>query len=252
VEVPADMLDEYLVTEDFDGWEDLAETLGEVLHEDYADAAPEELDEALVNMFESLAPAEAFNLSKALNQAGKSARRALEDPPLAHVAAAAIPLAGGAVGAFGGPLGVGVGTQLGQVAAQALTARGKPRPAPGPPGPTPPPAGGSPAAATGLLMTQKPQALRSLLSVALGEHGRKSIDGVPVSAIMNLLSSIFSQAAADADELGRGSSEPPAYLHDAEDGLRVDPVSPVDRAQALYATLVAEENAALAEAVEPL
>ena len=228
---------------------DAVETLREVLHEDYEDAPPEELDEALVNILESLAPAESFNFSKALLQAGKSATRAVEHPAVAQIATTALPVVGGAVGTTLAPgVGTGLGTGLGQAAAKALAARGKPRTAPAPPAAKTPLAAGSPAAATGFLLTQQPYALKGLLSAALGEHGRKRIDGVPVSAVMNLLSAVFAQAAAEADELRR-SSEPPAYLHDAEGNLRVDPVAPADRARALYAELVAAENEELAEAV---
>jgi hypothetical protein len=35
----------------------------------------------------------------------------------------------------------------------------------------------------------------------MGQHGKKAVNGVPVASIMNLLSSVFGQAAADADEL---------------------------------------------------
>lgn len=37
--------------------------------------------------------------------------------------------------------------------------------------------------------------------LAMGEHGRKSVNRVPVAALMSMLSSVCGKAAADADEL---------------------------------------------------
>lgn len=233
-----------------DGYEDyeaVAETLREVLSEDYADATPDELHEALLNMFDALAPAEAFNLGKAVLQAGKTASRAFEDPAVAQMTATALPLALGGVGSLAGPAGTAVGAGLGQAAGKALVARAKPRPGARPPGAKPPPAGGSPAATTGLVMTQQPRALKSIWSVALGEYGRKTIDGIPVSEFLRLLSAIFAQAAEDAEELARRSGGPPAPPAGAEGDLLLDARDPP---RALYAALVADESEELAEAVD--
>ena len=69
------------------------------------------------------------------------------------------------------------------------------------PGPASPVAGGSAAAAQGLVLTQQPEVLRSLLAAALGQHGRQQVSGVPVAQLLTLFSQVFGQAAADADEL---------------------------------------------------
>ncbi|MGH3804349.1 MAG: hypothetical protein ACRDTD_30275, partial [Pseudonocardiaceae bacterium] len=56
------------------GWADAAdpaEVLREALHEDYADALPEELEAALGNILDSMSPAESFNFAKALRQIEK-------------------------------------------------------------------------------------------------------------------------------------------------------------------------------------
>jgi hypothetical protein len=255
-------LDE-LLGEDFDLYADVAD-LGEVLRgallEDYEDALPEELDEALLNIFETLTPAESFNVGKALSQIEKGAAQALADPTVGQIAGTALPIAGAAAGTyFGGPAGTAVGASLGSAAAKALPTSGKARPAtakklgsslaPGQRPPAKPPVvGGSDAATRALVLTQDPTALLSLVALALGEHGRKSVNGVPVGAVMNLLSTVFGQAAADADELLYSSEETPAYLLDAEGYPSVDPAAPAERAQALYAALLGAENESLSEA----
>jgi hypothetical protein len=227
------------------GGPDLALVLGEALRDEYADATPEELDEALGNVVESLAPAEAFHFAKALQQAGKR----LDPKLLAQIARTALPVAGGAVA---GPAGMAVGGGLGDVVGQALAGHATPAPAAGAPAAAKPPvAAGSPAAATAAVLSQMRLPLLATVSTAMGEHGRKTIDGVAVNEIMKLLSQVFTQAASDADELQQGSSEPAAYLLDAEGDVQADPAAPADRARALYTALVAAETEALSEAVDP-
>lgn len=246
-------------------WDEDAAILGEVLlealHEDYAGALPEELDAALDNIFDSMSPAESFNIGKALRQIGKGASQAVADPLVGQVVRTALPIAGGAVGTLvGGPAGTAVGGALGSAAAKALpsTARASAprtaaRMASSPP-PTMSPAArapvsaGSAAAAQGLALTQHPDVLKSLLALALGGQGRQAINGVPVGAVMNMLSSVFGRAAEDADELRYGGDESSGYLHDSEAHPDIDPAAPADRARALYARLIGSENRRLAEA----
>lgn len=201
-ELEDDDFDDEELDDEFDEFDDvdLAEVLRDSLADEYADASPEELDDALEYIFESMSPAEAFNFGKALSQIERGASQILTDPAVAQVAKTTLPIAGGAVGTLvGGPVaGTAIGTSLGSAAAKALPA-GRPK-APPRPG-TASIAAGSPAAAQGLVLTQQPQVLQSLLSLALGQHGRQSVNGVPVGAVMNLLSSVFGQAAADADAL---------------------------------------------------
>jgi hypothetical protein len=226
------------------GSPDLALVLGEALRDEYAYATAEELDEALGNVLESLAPAEAINFAKTVQQAGKRLR---EDPTLlAQIAKTALPLAGGGVA---GPAGMAVGGGLGDVVGQALAGHAKPAPAAGAPAAAKPAAAaGSPAAASAAVLSQMRLPLLATLATAMGEHGRKTIDGVAVNDIMHLLGQVFEKAASDADELQQRSSERPAYLLDAEGDFQADPAAPADRARALYTALVAAETEALSEA----
>jgi hypothetical protein len=237
-------------TDFYDATAELAETLREVLHEEYQDASHEEMEVALFNVMESLTPAEGFNFAKVLSQVSKTGQQVLKDPTVGQIAKTVLPTAGAAVGTiFGGPLGTAVGSQLGKTAAQAFS--GKPKPAPPPSVPTvsqPPPQGGSTAAAQLLQLTQNPDMLKSLLSLALGAHGKQSIpvgkgeQTVPVGAFMNLLSTLAGKATADAESLLLESDEMTAYLRDSEGDFMVDPAVPEDRAQALYETLLDAEN----------
>jgi hypothetical protein len=227
---------------DTDGWDDaaLAEVLAEVMSEDYEDADPEELEDALADALEALSPAEAFGVTKALGQVGRSARTIVSDPAFAQVAANVLPAAGGALGTVaGGPVGTAVGAKLGAAAAKSLQ-RTQPTRTP-PTAPAPRAAGGSSAAAQGLVLTQHPDVLKGLLALAVGEHGRKSINGVPVAALMGMLSSVFGKAAADADEL--------MYLDTDLDAEDIADESWADDDESLYTALVDADNAELAEAV---
>ncbi|RIQ15848.1 hypothetical protein DY240_23525, partial [Jiangella rhizosphaerae] len=111
----------------------LGEALAEVLSDDYADAAPEDLELAVADVLDELSPAEAFGFGKALRQLGSGAGRLVSDPAFAQIAGKVLPVAGGAAGtAIGGPLGTAVGTQLGSIAARSLPkapAPAAPRPA---------------------------------------------------------------------------------------------------------------------------
>ncbi|HEU4424314.1 MAG TPA: hypothetical protein VFR67_17440 [Pilimelia sp.] len=234
---------------DTDSWDDgsFTEVLAEVMSDVYADADQEELEDALAGVLESLSPAEAFGVTKALGQIGRSAGQIASDPAFAQVAAGVLPVAGGAFGTVvGGPVGTAAGARLGAVAAKSLPkaqlSKAQSLTAPRDGAPKPRAAGGSSAAAQGLVLTQHPDILKGLLALAMGEHGQKSINGVPVARLMGVLSSVFGKAAADADEL--------MYLDvdvDAED-IDVGSWAGDDEA-ALYTALVDADNAELTEAV---
>jgi hypothetical protein len=201
------------------------------------------MEDALSNVLESMSPAESFNFAKALKQIETGAQQALSDPVVGRVVRTALPIAGGAVGTFiGGPVGTALGSSLGNAAASALP--GAPSARPGPPvqRPTVPAvAGGSAAAAQGLVLTQQPDVLKGLLALAMGQHGQKAVNGVPVAQLMSLLSAVFGQAAADADELMYLDSErADEHSESAED---IGPRS----ARSLYETLLTAENDELAE-----
>jgi hypothetical protein len=112
-----------------------------------------------------------------------------------------------------------------------------------PAGPASPAAGGSAAAAQGLVLTQQPDVLRSLLATALGEHGRQTVSGVPVPQVLGMLSQVFGEAAADADELMYLGQRPDAAESALEEG-------PADAIDSLYADLLGADNLELADAAE--
>jgi len=251
------MQQSYERAEDLDWFEDedadLAEVLRDALDDAYLDADPEEMDDALTNVLESMSPAESFNFAKALKQIERGAGQVLSDPAFGQIARTALPVAGGALGTvIGGPVGTALGSSLGTVAAKAIPGSPRPRlaPAGGPAGraavPTPAVAGGSAAAAQGLVLTQQPDVLKGLLALAMGQHGQKSVNGVPVASIMNMLSSVFGQAAADADQLMYLDQE---GWEEYDGGASADDsMPPADRS--IYTTLMDADNYELAEAAE--
>lgn len=226
---------------------ELADILRDALHDDYADASPEEMEEALDSVLGSMSPAESFNFAKALKQIEQGASKALSDPVFGQIARTALPIAGGALGTLlGGPAGTALGSSLGTAAASALPGAPRPRPATPAPAAVPAVAGGSAAAAQGLVLTQQPDVLKSLLALAMGQHGKKSVNGIPVTSIMSMLGSVFGQAAADADELMYMGEED----LDAEgDALPEEEESVTAYGRPLYTTLMDVENWELAEAV---
>jgi len=101
-------------------------------------------------------------------------------------------------------------------------------------------AGGSAAAAQGLVLTQQPDVLRTLLATAMGQHGRREINGVPAAQMLAMLSQVFGQAAADADELMYLEQQP-----EAGEGVSED--TPGGSGPRLYADLLGADNLELAE-----
>jgi hypothetical protein len=95
------------------------------------------------------------------------------------------------------------------------------------------------------VLTQQPDVLKGLLSLAMGKQGKQSVNGVPVAAIMSMLSSVFSQAAADADELMYSGGDTAGLASD-EAALDDGNLGP-DRS--MYTTLMDADNAELAEAL---
>jgi hypothetical protein len=238
------------------------------LSDDYADVLPEEMEEALGNILDGMSPAESFNFTKALQQIGSGVSSALSDPQVAAIVKSAAPVVGAAAGtAIGGPIGTAIGGALGNAAAQALpsprvptTSSMPPPPSAIPPAPlTPatsvgtlapsslvPPTGGSVAAAKGLVLSQQPDVLKSLLALALGSHGQSAVNGIPVGSVMSMLSSLFGQAAEDADALleerGWSDEESSPYLNSGV-------WAAADRADALYAHLMETDETRIAEAI---
>jgi hypothetical protein len=261
---------------------DLTDALRSALNEDYAEAGDEEVSDALANVLDSMSAAEAFNFASALNRIGKGASQLVSDPTFAAVAQTALPIVGSAAGTMiGGPAGTALGGKLGSLAASALPTRPATAPVPAAPvpaapvpaapvpaapvpavpvpavpapaapaaapatstGPASPVAGGSTAAARGLVLTQQPEVLRSLLAAALGEHGRQTVSGVAVPQVLGMLSQVLGEAAADADELMYLGQRPDA----ADSALEEAPADAID---SLYADLLGADNLELAEAAE--
>ncbi len=239
----------------FDGAAELAEGLREVLHEDYQDASPEQIQEAMFNMLEPMTPAEGFSFGKVLSQMGTAGKKLLKDPAVAQIAATVLPVAGSALGTFvGGPAGTVIGGKLGQAAGQAL-AKGSKQAAPAATSSTSSPQGGSSAATQLLQLTQDPNLLKSLLSLALGSSGKSSVQvgkmEVPNGAFINLLNVLTGKAAVDADKLAPKSDGASEYLQDSEGNFVYDPSVPEDRARALYGVLLAAQNQELAAETKP-
>jgi hypothetical protein len=289
--------------------EQLADVLRSALHDRYADASDEEMDEALANVLDSMSPAEASDFASALHRIGRGVSQVISDPAFSSIAQTALPILGGAAGTMiGGPVGTALGSKLGSLAASALPTRPASSPVPaaptaapapaapaGPPvqptpavpapptalpapgatatpavtppapgipapgvgpaaGPAPgvpalappslpesssPIAAGSAAAAQGLVLTQQPDVLRSLLATALGEHGCQTVSGIPVAQVLELLSHVFGKAAADADELMYLGQQPGAAESASED-------APAELATSLYTDLLGADNLELA------
>jgi hypothetical protein len=102
-------------------------------------------------------------------------------------------------------------------------------------------AGGSAAAAQGLVLSQQPEILRSLLAAALGQQGRQQVSGVPVAQLLTLFSQVIGQAAADADELMYLEQQPDAAESVVED-------VPPGSVRSLYTDLLGADNLEFAEA----
>lgn len=259
--------------------EELVDVLRSTLHESYADASDDEMEDALANVLDSLSPAEAFNFASAFDRIKKGSSPLISDPAFVSVARTALPVLTGTAGrVIGGETGATLGGQLGSLAASALPTPPRPAPvtarpapaaasAPGIPGsatqpvvatpapsaaavtppgvrpqpaPASPAAGGSAAAAQALVLTQQPDVLRSLLATALGQHGRQTVSEIPVAQVLGLLSQVFGKAAADADELMYLGQQPESV----ESVLDVAD----DSADSLYADLLGADNLELAEA----
>jgi hypothetical protein len=237
------------IAEDWFGEEsvDLAEVLRNALDDVYADTDPEEMEDALVEVLGSMSPAEAFNFAKAMRAIGRSASQVVTDPTFSKIARTALPVAGGAVGTvIGGPAGTALGSNLGTVVAGAMPGKSPARTAVATPAPAV--AGGSAAATQALILTEQPDVKEVLLKLALGQQAQQSVNGMPVAKLMNMLSSVFGQAAADADELMYLESD--CCCTDDSDELLDEESASSDRS--IYTTLLDADNYEIAEALESL
>jgi hypothetical protein len=242
--------DDEFLSEDFDeldGDSELGEVLRGLLSDDYADALPEELDEALSNIFDSMTLAEGFNLGSAFKSLGTGASQLLAEPTFGQIVRTAAPVVAGAAG---GPLASAAASSLltqvplGTAAAKALPTAGK-----GVPSPASPVAGGSLPATRALMLMHDPNVLTKMAELALGQVARKSGGPVDAGSMMTALSTLFSQAAEDADALLYASEEAPPDPIGEESVVVPDPWAPADRAESVYADLLAASNAEWTEAL---
>jgi hypothetical protein len=197
------------------------------LQSGHVEASPESLDDAIEAMLGSMTADEAVNVAGAMRAIGRQASKAATDPMLA-------PAAGAALGSLGGPLGTAAGARLGTAVSRSLTApkvQSAQRRSPGAVRADPSVHQGSRAAARALVLTQHPHVLQSLLALALGAEGTKTVQDVPVARVMRLLRAVVVQAEADAAALAQlGAPRSPTGQQQA--------ASAEDDVSALYAGMV--------------
>lgn len=254
---------EYLDDESFDYEDadaeddlDLVEAFESALADGYADAAPDAVEDAMYEVFDSLSPGEAFGFGKALRDIGQGAARVVQDPALTRIAVAALPVAGAAAGtALGGPAGTAVGGSLGAAVAKVLPGpatkatpsatapKSAAQPVTSAAGPrTAPPALGSKSAAQALITMQQPPLKQALLAAALGPYGRTEIGGIPVGAYLTMLRSLMEEAVADVDRMLRAHDGPPDLPMESSGAL-----GDAEQAQALYSAMIDAESRQLTE-----
>jgi hypothetical protein len=258
--------DEGFYDDEDDDLIDLGDAFRRVLHDDYAGLSPEETDEVLLDMVESLPPDEAFNFVKALGDIAKPAAGVLRSPQLGQVLSVAAPLAGTALG---GPAGGAVARSLAQAAGSAL-ARSPKVPAV--------PASAMPAMAATQVLAQLPPAAQvaqaatqaanavkafnfaalptvreAVLANAMKPFGQQEVAGIPVDQLVGTLARLLAGSipggvpnavpGAAVTEAIDDSDEVPVELF-GDEAWAVDE----ETADAIYETLVAQHQQDLADA----
>jgi hypothetical protein len=258
--------DEGFYDDEDDDLIDLGDAFRRVLHDDYAGLSPEETDEVLLDMVESLPPDEAFNFVKALGDIAKPAAGVLRSPQLGQVLSVAAPLAGTALG---GPAGGAVARSLAQAAGSAL-ARSPKVPAV--------PASAMPAMAATQVLAQLPPAAQvaqaatqaanavkafnfaalptvreAVLANAMKPFGQQAIAGIPVDQLVGTLATLLAGSVPGGvpgavpgtavTEAIDDSDEVPVELF-GDEAWAVDE----ETADAIYETLVAQHQQDLADA----
>lgn len=178
---------------------------------------------------------------------------------------------GASTGAMFGPWGALIGglAGAGLSGATALMQQNKGRkkgrrPTPPAPSRSPTPAaptGAAPqtappknAAAQLLGLLNNPAVTQSLLSVALGDKGKRSVPGksgsdVPIGAIMNALSQLVTTVSKEAAR-GSEAEADDGYLRDAHGAYAIDPTDALARAEWVVAQLGSGEHEAAPAAIE--
>jgi hypothetical protein len=98
----------------------------------------------------------------------------------------------------------------------------------------PSPAATGSAAAQALRVIQEPQFLLSLVSAALGQHGRQQVGGIPVAQALATASEVMGEAARDADEM--------MYLDALDDDVERLIDSSVESGRSLYSGVINADN----------
>jgi len=252
--------------EEDDDFFDLGNAFRRVLHRDYADLKPEETDEVLLDMVESLPPDEAFNFVKALGDIAKPAAAVLRSPQLGQVLSVAAPLAGTALG---GPAGGAIAGSLAKAAGSALARNPKVPAVPAAAMPAMaatqvlaqlPPAAQAAQAATQAANAVKafnfaalPAVQEAVLANAMKPFGQQAIAGIPVNQLVGTLATLLAGSvpggvpgavpSAAVSEAIDDSDEVPAELF-GDEAWAVDE----ETADAVYETLVAQHQQDLADA----
>ena len=230
--------------------EALIEDMRDVLAPEFAEMSADDIVVALEEMgYSPEDVAEFFGaIKKFAKKAAPFVRRALPGVIAGASGGAAL----GPVGAIGGALAGGLTGALGGQGGRGRPARRGGRMRPRRAGRRPGRSGarrmgsrpgrqmrpGSRAAAQLLRVVNRPDVLRGLSSMALGQAGRRSVPvggtPVPVGAIANLIGTLANQAAAEHHEVaGAESAAPPLYLLDDAGEFVCDPADSVERAEVL-------------------
>jgi hypothetical protein len=254
---------------------DLGDAFRRLLHEDYDDLTPEETDEVLVDMVESLPPDEAFNFVKALGDIAKPAGGVLRSPQFGQILTVAAPLAGTALG---GPAGGAVAGSLAQAAGSALARSPKVPAVPAAAMPAMVAAAGPPGAAQAgtQVLAQLPPATQvaqaanavkafnfaslpavreAVLANAMKPFGQQSVAGIPVNQLVGTLATLLA-GSVPGEVPGTVPTTVPGAVTEAIDDSDDVPVElfgdeawAVDEetADEIYETLVARHQQDLAD-----
>jgi hypothetical protein len=252
--------------EEDDDFFDLGNAFRRVLHDDYADLSPEETDEVLLDMVESLPPDEAFNFVKALDDIAKPAAGVLRSPQFGQVLSVAAPLAGTALG---GPAGGAIARSLAQAAGSALARNPKVPAVPASAMPAMaatqvlaqlPPAAQVAQAATQAVNTVKafnfaalPPVREAVLANAMKPFGQQAIAGIPVDQLVGTLATLLAGSIPGGVPNAVPGAAVPEAIDDSDEvpvELFGDEAWAVDEetADAIYETLVAQHQQDLADA----
>jgi hypothetical protein len=168
---------------------------------------------------------------------------------VARGAAPLLPVAGQiAGGMIGGPAGAMVGGAVGNVAVRAIGGQANRSGGPAATATLPGAMIGAPPAAAQLInLLGRPEVLRALMSMAIGQAGNSHVSAagkqVPVAAIANLVGSLAQQAVEEYRVATNGAGEPlPDYLADETGAPCCDVGESDERANHLYGLLTVSDS----------